>query len=150
MISLEMCERLNINSLWPSDSIWWHWAGSALYCLNQCCLTTSEDLHLRAISQEMSKISILNMTLNVTILRLQLHFSGANGSTIHVIKDTTPITRFMGPTWGPPGSCRPQMGPMLAPWSLLSGYIMLHISNATCDLNHLVYLLLFRSWCISW
>ena len=26
----------------------------------------------------------------------------------------------MGPTWGPPGSCRPQMGPMLAPWTLLS------------------------------
>ena len=22
------------------------------------------------------------------------------------------IARFMGPTWGPPGSCRPQMGPM--------------------------------------
>ena len=31
------------------------------------------------------------------------------------------ITRFMGPTWGLPGSCRPQMGPMLAPWTLLSG-----------------------------
>ena len=27
----------------------------------------------------------------------------------------------MGPTWGPPGSYRPQMGPMLAPWTLLSG-----------------------------
>ena len=27
--------------------------------------------------------------------------------------------RFMGPTWGPPGSCRTQMGPMLAPWTLL-------------------------------
>ena len=27
----------------------------------------------------------------------------------------------MGPTWDPPGSCRPQMGPMLAPWTLLSG-----------------------------
>ena len=27
----------------------------------------------------------------------------------------------MGLTWGPPGSCRPQMGPMLAPWTLLSG-----------------------------
>ena len=26
----------------------------------------------------------------------------------------------MGPTWGPPGSCRLQMGPMLAPWILLS------------------------------
>ena len=27
----------------------------------------------------------------------------------------------MRPTWGPPGSCRPQMGPMLASWSLPSG-----------------------------
>ena len=31
------------------------------------------------------------------------------------------IARFMGPTWGPPGSCRPPMGPMFAPWTLLSG-----------------------------
>ena len=30
-------------------------------------------------------------------------------------------TKFMVPTWGPPGSCRSQMGPMLAPWTLLSG-----------------------------
>ena len=28
--------------------------------------------------------------------------------------------KFMGPTWDPPGSCRPQMDPMLAPWTLLS------------------------------
>ena len=27
----------------------------------------------------------------------------------------------MGPKKGPSGSCRPQMGPMLAPWTLLSG-----------------------------
>ena len=33
------------------------------------------------------------------------------------------IARFMGPTWGPPGSCRPQLGPMLAPWTLLSGTV---------------------------
>ena len=44
----------------------------------------------------------------------------------------TQIAKFMGPTWGPSGSCRPrmgpmlapcrpQMGPMLAPWTLLSG-----------------------------
>ena len=31
------------------------------------------------------------------------------------------IAKFMGSTWGPPGTCRPQMGPMLAPWTLLSG-----------------------------
>ena len=34
---------------------------------------------------------------------------------------TSQIAKFMGPTWGPTGSCRPQMGPMLAPWTLLSG-----------------------------
>ena len=34
------------------------------------------------------------------------------------------IARFMGPTWGPPGSCRHQMGPMLAPWTLLSGIVV--------------------------
>ena len=33
------------------------------------------------------------------------------------------ITKFMGPTRGPPGSYRTQMGPMLAPWSLLSGML---------------------------
>ena len=31
------------------------------------------------------------------------------------------IARFMGLTWGPPGVNRTQMGPMLAPWTLLSG-----------------------------
>ena len=29
------------------------------------------------------------------------------------------IEKYMGPTWGPPGPCRPQMGPMLALWTLL-------------------------------
>ena len=36
----------------------------------------------------------------------------------------TQIAKFMGPTWGPPGSCRPQMSPMLAPWTLLSCFII--------------------------
>ena len=33
------------------------------------------------------------------------------------------IARFMGPTWGPSGAARTQMGPMLAPWTLLSGVV---------------------------
>ena len=40
---------------------------------------------------------------------------------ISVISTLTQIGKFMGPTWGPPGSCRPQMGPVLVPWTLLSG-----------------------------
>ena len=34
------------------------------------------------------------------------------------------VAKFMGPIWGPPGSSRPQMGPMLAPWTLLSGVLL--------------------------
>ena len=37
------------------------------------------------------------------------------------------LTRFMGPTWGRPGACRPQMEPMLASWSLLSGPLSLSV-----------------------
>ena len=33
----------------------------------------------------------------------------------------TLIARFKGPTWGPSGADRTQVGPMLAPWTLLSG-----------------------------
>ena len=33
------------------------------------------------------------------------------------------IAMFMGPSRAPPGSCRPQMGPMLVPWTLLSGML---------------------------
>ena len=35
----------------------------------------------------------------------------------------TSYNTFMGPPWDPPGSCRPQVGPMLAPWTLLSGIL---------------------------
>ena len=45
----------------------------------------------------------------------------------------TLIARFMGPTWDPSGTDRAQMGPVLAPWTLLSGYFqflrLLMISN---------------------
>ena len=33
------------------------------------------------------------------------------------------ITSFMGPTWGPSGADRTQVGPMLARWILLSGLL---------------------------
>ena len=43
-------------------------------------------------------------------------------------KVETQTTKFMGPTWGPPGSCPPQMCPLLAPWTLLSGNLWKLIS----------------------
>ena len=39
------------------------------------------------------------------------------------------IVRFMGPTWGPSGADRSQVGPMLVPWTLLSGTVFPTNSN---------------------
>ena len=38
---------------------------------------------------------------------------------------TSLIARFMEPTWGPSGADRTQVGPMLAQWTLLSGFSIL-------------------------
>ena len=46
------------------------------------------------------------------------------------------IAKFMGPTWGPPGSCRPQMGPMFAPWTLLSETAMTSCKGEIHPNNH--------------
>ena len=65
---------------------------------------------------------------------------------------TSQIAKFMGPTWGPPGSCRPQVGPMLAPWTLLSG--MVHVpdmlSPAQSTLLCLYHVSCAHYWWISW
>ena len=53
-----------------------------------------------------------------------------------VIIATSQIAKFMGPTWGPPGSCRPQMGPMLAPWALLSGMAQIQGRFMIWLMNH--------------
>ena len=48
-----------------------------------------------------------------------------NGCIIEFItRGATQIAKFMGPTWGPSGSCWPQVGPTLAPWTLLSVYAL--------------------------
>ena len=49
---------------------------------------------------------------------------GCRGKVRLSIMYKSQIARFMGPAWGPPGSCRPQMGPVLAPRTLLSGVLL--------------------------
>ena len=39
----------------------------------------------------------------------------------------TLIARFMGPTWGPSGADRTQVGPMLSPWTLLYGVALWNV-----------------------
>ena len=59
------------------------------------------------------KLSAINSILSQYRLKTSILYSW--------IPWLTQIAKFMGPKWGPPGSCRPLMGPMLAPWTLLSG-----------------------------
>ena len=44
----------------------------------------------------------------------------------------TLIARFKGPTWGPSGAERTQVGPMLSPWTLLSGRLFWNQSSKHC------------------
>ena len=62
----------------------------------------------------------------VTSYLWPLSWTALASNLLHNVTKATQIARVMGPTWGSPGSCRPQMGPILAPWTLLSG-------NTLCD-----------------
>ena len=60
-------------------------------------------------------VKVWGYEIEVQIYRLFCIFAGVSTASPQ-------IANFMGPTWGPPGSCRPQMVPMLTSWTLLSGY----------------------------
>ena len=47
------------------------------------------------------------------------------------------IARLMGPTWGPFGSDRTQLSPLLAPWTLLSGLLFSTKSRFTISQSKL-------------
>ena len=50
-----------------------------------------------------------------------LHFICVSRWNMFISERAPQISRFMGPTWGPPGANMTQVGPMLVPWTLLSG-----------------------------
>ena len=59
---------------------------------------------------------------NLALRILRQSFAVGDSNDLNMYSVPWPqIAKFMGPPWGPPGSCRSQVGPMLAPWTLLSG-----------------------------
>ena len=59
------------------------------------------------------------------------------------------IARFIGPAWGPSGMDRTQVGPMLAPWTVLSGMLYLLVSSRSnqCSGSIVVILhTLYHTW----
>ena len=81
----------------------------------------ADTLKIKANLSFNKKLDMLQMSFFKWIF-LSKHFLSKYQCSLFLwVQLTTHIARFMGPTWGPPGSCRPQMGPILAPWTLLSG-----------------------------
>ena len=62
----------------------------------------------------------------------QSHPSVAIVLQIRVWCEYSQTARFTGPTWGPPGSCRSQMGPMFAPINLSIRAVSNKIRNPVC------------------
>ena len=58
----------------------------------------------------------------------------------------TLIARFMGPTWSPPGADRTQVGPMSAPWTLLSGKTSKNQSTWTINFVYVFQLIAIFWW----
>ena len=79
-----------------------------------------------------------------------------NKCTIRIFNGVTPtqIAKFMGPTWGPHGSCRPHVSPELAPWTLLSGKLIIHNTGSdiclTYQTQNKIFVQLYTTVCPFW
>ena len=64
-----------------------------------------------------NRLTIFTFLYVICILATQTFLS----IRLNLLSLPTQISKLTGPTWGPSGYCRHSMGPMLAPWTLLSG-----------------------------
>ena len=83
-----------------------HVTGNSTVCLELWCLTS---LATQFLSNWIKKISKNPWD----------SFTKSEMSSNRRNKQTTLIASFMGPTWGPSGADRTQVGPMLTPWTLV-------------------------------
>ena len=96
-ISLLWMGHVNVSSIWREDHCDWHqraWLGK----FNQLCKYIKSCVNYSRLNHKGNNFSCKNILRGLDQQRM-----------------TPRITMSMGPTWGPPGSCRPQVGPILAP-----------------------------------
>ena len=74
----------------------------------------NEGLHEASWDNSQRNLSCTYFTMEVNVHLVKPPFTLNRGSV--KLGLTSLITRFMGPTWGPSGADRTQVGPMLAPW----------------------------------
>ena len=69
---------------------------------------------------------ILHLPCGTILDRVWDVFIKSHRNVAASIRTSALIAMFMGPTWGPSGADRTQVGPLLAPWTLLSRYLLRH------------------------
>ena len=84
---------------------------------------TSDALWSKLVTNQQATHSFWNSNESIVVQRYRVGFG--LGKLCQYLGKWSLIARFMGPTWGPSGADRTQVGPMLAPWYLLSGVLLL-------------------------
>ena len=99
------------------------------WCTPYLSIVTAAKVNDSHLSQSLSRVSVLWPIGRKPAAKIQM--VGTLYPTklwmVFAIAVTSLIARFMGPTRGPSGADRTQVGPMLAPWTLLSAIISYHI-----------------------
>ena len=96
---------------------------------DNCCVIQDEHVHFvnvkLVVGRVVTETILVYVNTKQTAMLIIVKKCISENKNILINKTrqyrTAQIAKFMGPTWGPPGSSRPQMGPMFAPWTLLSG-----------------------------
>ena len=98
------------------------------FCTDTCVFPAIANFSQISYLLLVSRVSLLSSNLNVNKM-LRISQQGPEDwhldldwVTIEEFCNPTQIARFRWPTWGPLGNCRPQAGPILAPWTLLPGH----------------------------
>ena len=124
---------MKVNLFRLGDVVWQQRSGSILVQVVACCLMAPRnylipcwlinnidswhpsEINLIGCAQEFNlQHELQNHTFDITV-------TSPRGQWVNLLMDKlSQIAKFMGSTWGPSGSCRPQMGPVLASWTLLS------------------------------
>ena len=125
-------------------TLWWpHYDLTTLLQMDNGILQWSFHSYLHTSSQ-LSSVILSSGILSWTATSIRVSM----GASI-----STQIARFMGPTWDPYGADRTQVGPILAPWTLLFGYFKSEpvwkclIFVEIQDSLHINYLIIYNtSW----
>ena len=93
-------------------------------CVRYCQDYRKQHLYLTSQAFKNSYDDGFTIPIMISHLLDALEYKKMIVSFIQSVFKASLMTRFMGPTWGPSGADRTQVGPMLTPWTLLSGMVM--------------------------